>query len=58
MKSSLGAAPWLKAKRARTRSIFHQTINDFFLPDQGEEKNPFCILTVVETNHRKLVMGR
>jgi hypothetical protein len=45
-------------RRARTRSILHQTLNSFFLRDLCEERNPFCILTIVETDHGKLAMGR
>jgi hypothetical protein len=58
MKQSSRAAPWLTTRRARTRSILHQTLNGFFLRDLGEERIPFCILTTVKTDHGKLVTGR
>jgi hypothetical protein len=42
-------APWPMARRAQTRSIMHQTLNDFFLCDLDDERNLFCRLTVVRT---------
>jgi hypothetical protein len=53
-----GAAPWPMTRGSRTRSVIHQTLNGFFLRDLGEERNSFCTLTMVEMDHRKLVMGR
>jgi hypothetical protein len=58
MKQISGAAPWLTTRRARTRSILHQMLNDFFLHDPGDERNLFCTLTMVETEHEKLAIKR
>jgi hypothetical protein len=32
-------------------------LNGFFLRDLDEKRNPFCILTTVETDHGKLAMA-
>jgi hypothetical protein len=58
MKQSLGAAPWPMTMRSRTRSVLHQMLNGFFLHDLGEERNPFCTLTAMQMDHRKLATGR
>jgi hypothetical protein len=58
MKQSSGVAPRPMTRRARTRSILHQMLNGFFLRDLDEKRNPFCILTAVETDHGKLAMAR
>jgi hypothetical protein len=36
----------------------HETPIQFFLRDLGYERNLFCRLTAVETNHWKLATGR
>jgi hypothetical protein len=36
----------------------HETMQGFFLHDLGYEKNSFCELTVMKTDHRKLETGR
>jgi hypothetical protein len=36
----------------------HETAQGFFLLDLGYERNSFCKLTAVKTDHEKLVMGR
>jgi hypothetical protein len=33
-------------------------LNGFFLRDLDEKRNPFCILTAVETDHGKLAIAR
>jgi hypothetical protein len=38
--------------------MVHETTQGFFLHDLGYERNSFCELTVVKTDHRKLAMGR
>jgi hypothetical protein len=53
-----GAAPWLTARRAQTRSILHQSLNCFFLRDLGDETDPFCPLTGAEMVGGELVMER
>jgi hypothetical protein len=58
MKQSSGVAPWPTTRRASTRSILHQMLNGFFLRDLDEKRNPFCILTAVETDHGKLAIAR
>jgi hypothetical protein len=58
MKHSSGVAPWPTTRRASTRSILHQMLNGFFLRDLDEKRNPFCILTAVETDHGKLAIAR
>jgi hypothetical protein len=36
----------------------HEMMQGFFLRDLGYERNSFCELTEVKTDHGKLVMGR
>jgi hypothetical protein len=48
--------PWPMARRTRTRSILHQTLNGFVLRDLGDERNLFCILTAAEINRGRLAM--
>jgi hypothetical protein len=36
----------------------HKTMQGFFLRDLGYERNSFCELTAVKTDHGKLAMGR
>jgi hypothetical protein len=40
--------------RAQTRGIRHQTRRGFFLRGLGDERNPFCILTLVKTDGGRL----
>jgi hypothetical protein len=40
--------------RAQTRGIRHQTRRGFFVRGLGDERNPFCILTLVKTNSGRL----
>jgi hypothetical protein len=51
-------APWPVTRRARTRAILHQMLNSFFLRDLYEKRNPFCILTAVETDHGRMATRR
>jgi hypothetical protein len=46
----MGEAPWPTARRARTRSIIHQTLNVFFVRDIGYERNKFCPPAATETD--------
>jgi hypothetical protein len=52
MKQSSGVAPRPMTRRARTRSILHQMLNDFFLRDLDDESNRFCSLTAVAMRRR------
>jgi hypothetical protein len=38
--------------------ILHQSLKRFFLRDLGDKRNPFCSLTMAETDHGRLVMKR
>jgi hypothetical protein len=49
-------ARWLG--RAQAPSMVHETKQGFFLRDLGYERNSFCELTAVKTDHGKLAMGR
>jgi hypothetical protein len=40
--------------RAQTRGIRHQTRRGFFLRSLGDERNLFCILTLVKTDGGRL----
>jgi hypothetical protein len=51
-------APWPVTRRARTRAILHQMLNGFFLCDPDEKRNPFCILTAMEMDHRRMATRR
>jgi hypothetical protein len=51
-------APWPVTRRARTRAILHQMLNGFFPRDLDEKRNPFCILTAVEMDHRRMATRR
>jgi hypothetical protein len=56
VKQRPGAAPWPMARRSQIRSIFHQTLNGFFLRDICYERNQFFLLTVTETDEWRTVM--
>jgi hypothetical protein len=44
--------------RAQAQATVHETTWGFFLRDLGYERNSFCELTVVKTDHGKLATGR
>jgi uncharacterized membrane protein YgcG len=58
MKQSSGVAPWPMTRRARTRSILHEMLNNFFLRDLDDESNRFCSLTAVATIHGRMATRR
>jgi hypothetical protein len=53
-----GAAPWPTTRMAQTYSILHQSLSHFFLHDPGDERDPFCPLTVVEMVSGELATTR
>jgi hypothetical protein len=44
--------------RAQARAMVHEMTQGFFLRDLGYERNSFCELAAVKTDHRKLATGR
>jgi hypothetical protein len=44
--------------RAQARAMVHEMMQGFFLHVPGYERNSFCELTAVKTDHEKLAMGR
>jgi hypothetical protein len=50
-------APW-PMTRARTRSILHQMLNDFFRRNLDDESNRFCSLTVAAKIHGRMATRR
>jgi hypothetical protein len=49
---------WPGRAQAQAQATVHETTQGFFLRDLGYERNSFCELTTVKTDHGKLATGR
>jgi hypothetical protein len=50
--------PWPVARAALSQAMRHHLLIRGHLRVLGDERDPICPLTVVETSHRKRAMGR
>jgi hypothetical protein len=57
-KHSTGRRHGWRLGRAQAQATVHETTQGFFLRDLGYERNSFCELTAVKTDHGKLATGR